>query len=665
MRYRLLTVACLFLALRAPAWAQDQTQTYTPEFFAAAEPATAMDMIMRLPGFVFDGGDGSRGFSGNSGNVLIDGERPTSKTDNLSSVLSRIVASDVARIEVIHGSAPGIDMQGKPVMANVIRKQTASTIIVVSASEDYFPNTGRFLPGGQLQYSRTDGPRSYDVSIQRNTNFNDDMGAANITRVDANGKAVRTEETRRGTGGNVGLNGDVKLPFAGGDLSANTSVSQNDFQSGTFYDDPGAPQNYTNNSHNLNGELGASYRVGLGTTVLDVELLQRLGRSASTQLLEDNTGDQRFSSIRATGESISRFTLSYPLTASLSLEGGAEAAYNFLNGLSVFTQSSLAVAVPSSHVSVNEQRGEAFSQFSWQIGHGLTLDAGVRAEYSTITEQGDVTRSRSFFYPKPRLQLSWAIDSSSQLRLRAEHHLGQLNFDDFVSSVSLNRNLVTAGNPDLRPDQSWDFEAGYEYHFWSRGAVTLKLTHQLVSNILDDKPLVTPDGIFDVRGNIGSGRADWLSVHTTLPTDGIGLTGGLFSVSADWRDSAVKDPLTGLKRRFAVEDAASYSLDFTQDLPNWKSSWGLHYYNGWKEIGTRLNETDLFLGAPSLNANWTYNPKPDLNLTFSIGNMLVSSRSRASVYYAGPRNSTAMTGREIEIGYSRPHFQISLRKTFN
>jgi len=75
--------------------------------------------------------------------------------------------------------------------------------------------------------------------------------------------------------------------------------------------------------------------------------------------------------------------------------------------------------------------------------------------------------------------------------------------------------------------------------------------------------------------------------------------------------------------------------------------------------------TDLFLGAPSLNASWTYNPKPDLNLSFSIGNMLVSSRSRASVYYAGPRNSTAMTGREIEIGYSRPHFQISLRKTFN
>ena len=58
-----------------PAFAQDQVESYRPDFFTAARPATAMDMINRLPGFAFDGGDGSRGFSGNSGNVLINGKR--------------------------------------------------------------------------------------------------------------------------------------------------------------------------------------------------------------------------------------------------------------------------------------------------------------------------------------------------------------------------------------------------------------------------------------------------------------------------------------------------------------------------------------------------------------------------------------------------------------
>src|ERR1051326_305950 len=228
MRNRRWALICFGLAYAVPASAQDQIESYRPDFFTAARPATAMDMINRLPGFTFDGGAGSRGFSGNSGNVLINGQRPTSKTDSLSSILSRIVAADVERIDVIHGSAPGIDMQGKPVVANIIRRETAATTVVAIASANY-THTGRILPGGQLQYSRTQGPRTYDVSIRRDANFNGDMGEANITRSDAAGVAVRREEVRRGTGGNVALNGAVALPFAGGDFSANTSLNQSDF----------------------------------------------------------------------------------------------------------------------------------------------------------------------------------------------------------------------------------------------------------------------------------------------------------------------------------------------------------------------------------------------------------------------------------------------------
>src|SRR6185437_9911155 len=126
-----------------------------------------------------------------AGNVLINGQRPTSKTDSLSAVLSRIVAGDVERIDVIRGSAPGIDMQGKPVVANIIRKETPSTALVAVASGTYF-NTGRILPGAQLQYSHTAGPRSYDLSIRRDPNFNDQMGEANITRIDGAGTARRS-----------------------------------------------------------------------------------------------------------------------------------------------------------------------------------------------------------------------------------------------------------------------------------------------------------------------------------------------------------------------------------------------------------------------------------------------------------------------------------------
>ena len=89
-------------------------------------------MIGRLPGFTFDDGNTARGFAGTAGNVLIYGGRPTSKTDDLQSILNCIPASDVERIELIRGGAPGIDMQGQIVVARVIRKKGSSTVGALS-----------------------------------------------------------------------------------------------------------------------------------------------------------------------------------------------------------------------------------------------------------------------------------------------------------------------------------------------------------------------------------------------------------------------------------------------------------------------------------------------------------------------------------------------------
>ena len=84
---------------------------YPVSYFDGIELNTVRDMIIRVPGFVFIDTDTSkRGFGASSGNVLVDSVRPSSKTDTLGSVLDRIPRSRVDRIEIIRGSAPGIDM---------------------------------------------------------------------------------------------------------------------------------------------------------------------------------------------------------------------------------------------------------------------------------------------------------------------------------------------------------------------------------------------------------------------------------------------------------------------------------------------------------------------------------------------------------------------------
>src|SRR6185295_2314520 len=107
----------------APAAATESAViVYAADYYAPMQLPTALEMVQRTPGFSFDSGANVRGFAGGAGNVLIDGERPLTKSETLDEILKRVPAASVARIEVIRGGAPGIDMQGRTVLANVVRK---------------------------------------------------------------------------------------------------------------------------------------------------------------------------------------------------------------------------------------------------------------------------------------------------------------------------------------------------------------------------------------------------------------------------------------------------------------------------------------------------------------------------------------------------------------
>lgn len=73
-------------------------KNFKPDFFAAYAPVTALDMVKRIPGFSINEGDGRRGFGENAGNVLIDGDRPSTKSDDILTILSRIAATEVEYI---------------------------------------------------------------------------------------------------------------------------------------------------------------------------------------------------------------------------------------------------------------------------------------------------------------------------------------------------------------------------------------------------------------------------------------------------------------------------------------------------------------------------------------------------------------------------------------
>ena len=93
-----------------------RTTVYDAGFFAQYAPRTAYDIVQRIPGFTLDLGNSSaasgvdvRGFAGTAGNIVINGGRPSTKSETLDVLLTRIPASRVVRVEVGPGDLYGAD----------------------------------------------------------------------------------------------------------------------------------------------------------------------------------------------------------------------------------------------------------------------------------------------------------------------------------------------------------------------------------------------------------------------------------------------------------------------------------------------------------------------------------------------------------------------------
>ena len=203
---------------------------YPAAFFAEVRPTSAYDMVIRLPGFSFDKGSTVRGLAGSGGNVLIDGQPPLSKNDPLEDILRRIPAASVARVEVIRGGAPGIDMEGRTVLANVVRRQQAG---FRGAIQPYFDAIydGRFLPGIRFEGQWTlPGGRSADFSQTFSTGHppNDEFGDGGRIRYDPRGRRLIDSDVDADFhGSRIQSTGAFQTPLLGGRASLTGAIQFN------------------------------------------------------------------------------------------------------------------------------------------------------------------------------------------------------------------------------------------------------------------------------------------------------------------------------------------------------------------------------------------------------------------------------------------------------
>jgi hypothetical protein len=577
---------------------------YTPADFAAARPNTALDMVNRLPGFSLESGDQVRGFAGAAGNVLIDGQRPTSKSEGLGDALARIPIAQVERIDLIRGGASGIDMQGQTVLANVIRKKVDSFQQTLQLNSFIFTKTGHTIPGWNYQATKRSGEHQFDFQIGRGISMDDSVGTGwRTTRDVSTGDVLFQNADTEGDGPNHSIRANYKGPLAGGTFSANGLIATSEFKNESHFYSDVTDERYIDRSANTRGEIGLNYTHPV-TSNLEAEFI---ALSKLTDASDDSTGASdgslaKFGANSEAGESIGRTVLRYKPSDKLSFEGGGEVAFNYRDQQIALAVDGTPIPLPRSDVRVEELRSEGFVQGTWRPSSKYTLEAGVRVERSTLTQSGEGAQEASFVYPKPRVLLTVSPTKNDQIRMRIEREIGQLNFEDFASSLDLNTNVQNTGNAELVPDKTWAYEIAFEKRFWGNAAAVLTLRHEDISDVIDVLPFTVfvdddMDGVLDDldndgfpdphrvsgTGNIGDGTNDVIELNLTLPLEKVGLKGAEFKIDANFQNSEVTDPTTGSKRRISGQRPNRIEAEFRQDLPAYNLTLGASWFAGWSE----------------------------------------------------------------------------------
>ncbi len=625
--------------------------TYDPGYFAQFNPQHALDMVNQTPGFSLNGGADRRGFSGAVGNLLIDGLRPSTKSQSLESILQRIPASQVVRIELLRGADVAGDASGQSVLLNIVRTPSAGSGLWRIGGEY---NRDIFGPQGEISYSGRSGQFEYGLGLNYYSQFRDQPGrrhyydAAGVRTLTANTPSPR--DFREAI-----LSGNMAMPMLGGRLSANAQVSTHRFHSlSGFYFSDLTTQVARFTDHDNPYEIGLNFDRDLGPWSVElIGLVNRGVYDSDESVLATNTAGTVTSIFtqsveNESGETILRGTVSRSLGSGHRIEIGAEGAFNTLDASLQLTNDTgggpVALVVPNSNVLVEEQRSEIFANHSWQINDQWAFEARLAREQSTLTFTGDTNQSVELAFVKPSIQISRSFGENNQVRLRLYRDVGQLDFGDFVSAAGITDNLINGGNPDLTPETSWRAEFGADMRFPGNAALNLTLTRHWIQDVNDVVLVAAPGAnpgdppiLFDAPGNIGDADAWSLESRLSLPLGAV-LPGARITIENTIWETEVTDPVTGQAREISERPEVETEINFRQDISGLKLAWGVSYYKQSQNQTFRFNEIDTYEEGPWVDAFVESTAIDGIRLRLTAANVFDGEIRRQRNFFAPDRS---------------------------
>jgi outer membrane receptor for ferrienterochelin and colicins len=682
MKLRFLMVPVVLVVVSVGAAAQTppsaapaagSSRSYTPADFAQFAPKTALDMLNRVPGFSIRQDAQERGLGQATGNVVVNGQRISGKSNDVLTELSRIPAQNVERIDIVDGAALGIaGLSGQ--VANVIVKSAKLSGQYAYRPEFRAYNTDPLLTRFEVSIGGTRGPVEYTLGLDNRASRS---GADGPTRIyDARNNQVEIREER--------WKANAEQPRISGKLAwdapasaiGNLSLSYRwlEFEyletgTRTHVSEGERGRRVTIDETAEVYEIGADYELALGIGRLKLIGLNRSSHVPSETNLFLTSPDRsvttgfRFGGVGDETERIARSEYRWK-GGEAEWQMSVEGAFNSLDNASEFFEllpdgSYRFIPLDGATARVDEDRYEWMTSYGRTLAGGTVLKASLGGEYSQISHRGGATRS--FVRPKGELSLAMKPAAHTDLNVKIARRVGQLNFYDFLASVNLGDDTETAANPDLVPQQSWELSVEGVRNLGTLGTTTLRLYGNRIDDIIDYVPIGASG---ESPGNLDQAIVYGVSSRSTFNLDRAGWAGARLDASLQLQESSVKDPLTGEKRPISNSMQREASLALRHDVPRSDWAWGAdasHYYAA---LNYRLTEVGRRWEGPYWGSVFAeHKDVYGLSVRASIGNVLGARSMWDRTVHAGRRTDPIafVEERDRRIG---PIFSFAIRGKF-
>ena len=666
-------VAITPLAAQAPA----RGTTYEAAFFAPFAPRNALDIAQRVPGFAIDGGNNDiRGFNGAAGNVVFNGARPSSKSESLFTILERIPASRVVRVELGSGDLYGSEYSGKSQVLNVILSAASGIDGTVTASLTR-RWTGQIVPNLSASTLIKRGKSSLSLSAGTENGTFTDEGTDRITDpVSGNLIELRRKVNHyrpRGPYASAAFALE-EAPNKALHLNARFQQFDEDFSQRNLVFPAAGPariDRFTQTARSPGFEIGGDISRPLAGGAIKLVALANRRKSDNFDVVEvrdssEIIGGFQQSSTSQRNETVARLNWTRANLHGFSVETGAEVAFNsldFHNDLFILGPGGAKdrIDLPIDNATVSEQRGEIYVKAGRQLSKTLRLDAGLNYELSALKVRGDTIADRSLKFLKPSLTFDWKPAGGWHSQLTLSRTVAQLDFFDFISAAELANNRVNGGNANLLPQRAWESRVSIDHPLFKTGLIKLDAGYDRI-DLLQDR-ILTVEG-FDAPGNIGTGTRGFVALAIDAPLDRFGIKGGRLKLNGQLQRTRVNDPISRATRNFTgFYPDWQWSAEFRRDIG--KVAYGFDVADRARFSFFRSDEIDTpYNGGIFGNAFIEYRPSARTTATFQVDNLFNTGGRRSRVFTFPNRSFAGPSLYEARERNSHMSLTLTLKRSF-